>query len=64
MGNWETICTGKALKELLLEGYNFPIVRESTEYKTFEQAINRIQAHLSGNTSNIKNGKMREYGAI
>jgi len=50
MGNWETICTGKALKELLQEGYNFPIVRESTEYKTFEDAINRIQAHLNGNS--------------
>ena len=49
MGNWETICTGKALKELLQEGYSFPIVRESTEYKTFEDAINRIQAHLNGN---------------
>jgi len=49
MGNWETICTGKALKELLQEGHSFPIVRESTEYKTFEDAINRIQAHLNGN---------------
>lgn len=49
MGNWETICTGKALKELLQEGYSFPIVRESTEYKTFEDALNRIQAFLNGN---------------
>lgn len=48
MGNWETICTGKALKELLQEGYNFPIIRESTEYKTFEDAIKRIQGHLNG----------------
>ena len=48
MGNWETICTGKALKELLQEGYNFPIIKESAEYKTFEDAINRIQGHLNG----------------
>jgi len=50
MGNWETICTGKALKELLQEGYNFPIIRESTEYKTFADAIKRIQAHLNCNS--------------
>jgi hypothetical protein len=49
MGNWETICTGKALKELLQEGYGFPIVKESTEYKTFDEAINRIQAFLNSN---------------
>ena len=48
MGNWETICTGKALKELLQEGYNFPIIKESAEYKTFEDVINRIQGHLNG----------------
>ena len=26
------------------------IVKESTEYKTFDEAINRIQAFLSGNS--------------
>ena len=49
MGNWETICTGRALKELLQEGYNFPIVKESTEYKTFDIALNVLTDFINGN---------------
>lgn len=48
MGNWETIITGKALKEVLAQGNIFPMIKESTEYKTFDQAITYIQNHMTG----------------
>jgi|GEM_PF-1280505 len=48
MGNWETIITGKALKEVLQQGYKFPMIKESAEYKTFEQAITIIKNHITG----------------
>jgi hypothetical protein len=48
MGNWETILTGKALKEVLCQGNIFPIIKESNEYKTFDTAITYIQNHITG----------------
>jgi hypothetical protein len=46
MGNWETIITGKALKEVLQNGQKFPLIQES-KY-TFEQAITTIKNHITG----------------
>ena len=51
MGNWETILTGKALAEVLQDGHKFPMIQESREYKTFEQAITIIKNHISGKMS-------------
>jgi hypothetical protein len=46
MGNWETIITGKALKEVLRQGNIFPIIQES-QYN-FETAITYIKNHITG----------------
>ncbi len=46
MGNWETILTGKALKEVLTQGNIYPMIQES-QYN-FETAITYIQNHMTG----------------